>query len=296
MITTKYRILDVIDYIEESLGAPLSLKNISNKFELSQYHLHRIFTKLTGLPIMSYIRGRRLANSLKLLTFKNFKIIDIALMSGFNYEQAFIRAFKQEFNITPNKYRKSSKPLKVTSKVDIEHIKLIENGIFLPPDIVYFSKKNVISSTYLIKENDPDYNNKAKKLSINFHTNIIKDVKGDLNRSTLYSFFEPINSGYKTYLYSPAVSYKTINEIPKEVVKRAIKPGNYIRFKYIGNHSIDELNADFLKGSYTYVYKNYKDYINKNWNNKFKIERIDMSLNRPDYCELDMFYPVKELF
>lgn len=289
----KYRILEIIDYIEESLGAPLSLKDISIKFELSQYHLHRLFTSLTGVPIMSYIRGRRLATSLKLLTLKNFRIIDISLLCGFNYEQAFIRAFKQEFKLTPNKYRKNPLPLKITNRVNLEHIKLIKHGVFLPPEIVYFAEKKLLSSPHIIDQNDPDYIFKPKNLSTNFHSNKISNVKANLNRSTLYGIIEPVNSDYKTYKYSPCVSYSSIESYPKDLILREIKPGNFIRFKYIGNHSIDEINSDVLKSSYNYVHKNYKDYLENNWSKEFKIERIEMSVNRDDYCELDFFYPVK---
>lgn len=295
MTKTKYRVLEIIDYIEESLGAPLSLNEISKRFQLSQYHLHRVFSSLTGLPIMSYIRGRKLAKSLEYLTFKNFKIIDIALLSGFSYEQAFIRAFKQEFKLTPNKYRKNPKPLSITKKVDIEDIKLIQNGVFLPPEIVFFSNLNLLTHPYIVNEDDSDYKNRAKNISINFHTNMLKSVKGSLNRETLYGIFEPINSEYSSYKYYPAVSYNALESIPNELEKRILKPGKYIIFKYIGNHSINDINADFIKGSYDYVHKNYNEYMDRHWSRDFKIERIEMSINRSDYCELDMFYPVKQL-
>lgn len=60
----------------------------------SKYYLHRIFTKTTGVTIHAYLQRRRLTEAAKLLVFSNTSILEIALISGYESQQAFTERFK----------------------------------------------------------------------------------------------------------------------------------------------------------------------------------------------------------
>lgn len=99
-------VITVIDYIEEHLSEKLDLDIVANAVHYSKYHLHRTFTSSVGLTIHDYIKRRRLTEAAKLLVFSKKSIIEIALIAGYESQQAFTSIFKDMYKKSPNKYRK----------------------------------------------------------------------------------------------------------------------------------------------------------------------------------------------
>lgn len=95
-----------IDYIEANLDFSIKPEQVANEAGISQWHFQRIFKGLTNETLKTYIRSRRLTNSLDKLLSTNTRIIDIALTAGFESQESFTRVFKSTFNMTPNEYRK----------------------------------------------------------------------------------------------------------------------------------------------------------------------------------------------
>jgi len=117
MSTQTITVLELTSYIENNLENDITSQSLSEEFNMSVFQLHRIFNHLSLMPLMKYIRKRRLARGLFLLKETSLKIIDIAMQLGYKYEQSFIRAFKEEFNLTPLQYRKSEIILEVTPSI-----------------------------------------------------------------------------------------------------------------------------------------------------------------------------------
>lgn len=95
----------VVDYIEENLNNELSLDKIAEKAGYSKFHLHRIFSKIVGETIHKYIQKRRLTEAARKLVYTDESIIDIALISGYESQQAFTLAFKKMYKSSPQIYR-----------------------------------------------------------------------------------------------------------------------------------------------------------------------------------------------
>jgi AraC-like DNA-binding protein len=95
-----------IQYIENHLGADLSLERIARQAGFSKYHYHRIFQKEVGVSISEYIRYRRIADSAQLLLYTDEKIIDIALLYRFESQESYTRSFKKYYSLPPGQYRK----------------------------------------------------------------------------------------------------------------------------------------------------------------------------------------------
>ncbi len=72
----------------------------------SKYHLHRLFSQTVGLTIHAYQQRRRLTEAAKLLVFSRQSLLDIALMAGYESQQAFTTAFAAMYKLTPYQYRK----------------------------------------------------------------------------------------------------------------------------------------------------------------------------------------------
>ena len=83
-----------ICFIEEHLHEKMDLEMVASALHYSKYHLHRIFTKTVGLTIHDYAKRRQLTETAKLLVFSEKPIIEIALMSGYESQQAFTDIFK----------------------------------------------------------------------------------------------------------------------------------------------------------------------------------------------------------
>lgn len=94
-----------IDYIEENLKCDLSIQEISCEAGFSIYHFSRIFSYYVGIPVSAYITKRRLQN----IIYDNQKfnkIVDTALLYGFDTYSGFYKAFIREFGCSPSKYLK----------------------------------------------------------------------------------------------------------------------------------------------------------------------------------------------
>lgn len=102
---TIIKIESVIDYIETHLNEKLTLDTIAAAIHYSKYHLSRLFVDTVGLHINEYIKRRQLTEAAKLLIISEKPIIDIALLCGYQSQQAFSSAFKSMYKAPPAEYR-----------------------------------------------------------------------------------------------------------------------------------------------------------------------------------------------
>lgn len=114
-----------IRYIEANLNDRLELNIVANALHYSRYHLHRIFTKTVGLTIHDYAKRRQLTEAAKLLVFSKKPIIEIALMSGYESQQAFTDIFKAMYKIAPAEFRETKEfyPLQLEIHLKDEPVK-----------------------------------------------------------------------------------------------------------------------------------------------------------------------------
>lgn len=95
----------VLDYIEGHLDQDLSLETVSSVAAYSKHHFHRQFCALFGLSVHKYLQLARAKRAAYELAFRNTRILDIALTSGYESNEAFTRAFKASVGQTPSEFR-----------------------------------------------------------------------------------------------------------------------------------------------------------------------------------------------
>ncbi len=120
-----------IKYIEENLFQTDVYTDTLTNIYISKYHFHRIFLLKTKNTLGDYIKKRRLTETLSLLEKEN-KVIDIAFDCGFKSHEAYTRAFKQYFGITPTNYKKNREinPLLKIEEMNPDFIEyLLENDL-----------------------------------------------------------------------------------------------------------------------------------------------------------------------
>jgi len=92
-------------YIDGHLRGDLSLAAIADAAGVSRFHLSRAFAVTTGQSLSGYIRARRLSEAAKAIAGGAPNLLDVALEAGYGSHEAFTRAFRQHFEITPDELR-----------------------------------------------------------------------------------------------------------------------------------------------------------------------------------------------
>lgn len=103
------KISEIVQYINQHYGHPLSLPGLSKKFFISQYHLSRTFKQTTGFTVVEYINNIRIREAQRLLRETNLKVIDIAEVVGFKNVSHFGRVFKNITNYSPLLYKRQNR-------------------------------------------------------------------------------------------------------------------------------------------------------------------------------------------
>lgn len=112
-----------IDYIENNLKTDITVDELASVAGYSKYHYSRIFKSLTGLSVMEYINRRRLIHSAFEIS-NGGKVIDTALVYGFETNAGYYKAFVKEFGCSPTEFINNhiaSKPCPI-KLVQEEHI------------------------------------------------------------------------------------------------------------------------------------------------------------------------------
>src|SRR5215472_8782310 len=91
--------------IERNSERDLSLSGIARACGVSRSHLANAFGTATGLPVMHYVRVRRLSEAAKVLAGGAPDILAVALDAGYASHEAFTRAFRDNFGMTPERVR-----------------------------------------------------------------------------------------------------------------------------------------------------------------------------------------------
>src|SRR5262245_38545468 len=104
-------------FVESHSSDSIGLDDVAECAGVSRFHLSRAFAATTGVPIMRYLRGRRLTEAAKSLVLGADDILSVALDVGYGSHEAFTRAFRDQFGTTPEAIRKQG---------DLRGIELLE--------------------------------------------------------------------------------------------------------------------------------------------------------------------------
>lgn len=101
----------VLDYIETHLDEKISLKSTAQRFFVSQSTISQTFRKKMGISFYRCVTQRRLIAA-KELIMQGMPLESVNERVGFSDYSTFYRAFKQEFGISPQQFRKQQVPPK----------------------------------------------------------------------------------------------------------------------------------------------------------------------------------------
>ena len=93
-----------LSFVGENFMQPITVKDIAEAAHISVNTLERKFIKSLKTTPNYYLREKRLANAVKLLS-KGESVTDSCLKSGFSDCSGFINLFKKRYGLTPLKYK-----------------------------------------------------------------------------------------------------------------------------------------------------------------------------------------------
>src|SRR5262245_14059587 len=92
-------------FVESHFESEFSADEVARVADVSRFHLSRMFTLALGQSVMRYARARRLTEAARALAAGAPDILAVALAHGYGSHEAFTRAFRDQFGVTPESVR-----------------------------------------------------------------------------------------------------------------------------------------------------------------------------------------------
>lgn len=126
------KIQHIVDRIDDCIrnkhDESLTLKLLAQEFGYSESHFSRRFRQVSRMQFRDYLRYRKLAFALRQLRDTDNSVLQIALDHGFSSHEAFTRAFREAYGLTPSEYRKHPVPVALRTILRPFDCYLMENG------------------------------------------------------------------------------------------------------------------------------------------------------------------------
>jgi AraC family transcriptional regulator len=142
-----------VQFIEDNIRDNLSAELISRHVGYSVHHFSRIFFACYGMTVMEYVRRRRLSLGIHALS-QGMKVLDVALLYGFETASGFSKAFRRHYNCSPTEYidnmklkQPNEKELGVDDESLIKNMKIVKREAFFVAGYVAAIENVTASST-----------------------------------------------------------------------------------------------------------------------------------------------------
>ncbi|MBO1256198.1 effector binding domain-containing protein [Alteromonas sp. 5E99-2] len=247
-----------IEFIEDNLDKPIPLTTISAHANISHWHFQRIFKALTNETLKSYVRSRRIANSMDSLFDQRLSILDVAIASGFESHEAYTRAFKKLFGYSPSEYRqRAAQPLIIKkARFDHEYLANLNQNLTLEPRLYVSEEKHLIGVKVEVIGIESDKTNIAEKLPKLWQDFIprLSEINHKIE-GTCYGIInvEENDDGEQRLFYTACTEVSKVVQIPKDMTYSTLPPQQYAEFKHHGltntehfNHTISYIYSSWL--------------------------------------------------
>lgn len=227
-----------IDFIEEHIDDQISVEDVASSASFSEYHFHRIFTAVLGESVSEYIRKRRLAQAGRELIGSALPVIEVGLNAGYDSQEAFTRAFKKMFGVTPAFYRRRGKSSSYIDKqkTTLEMIEHLQRGLTMEPRIETKDCQLVVGMAGSFGENAfhdigklwDRFNERQSEIDANV-------IDGDYALGVCCASHPQIAKGEgHTFIYMACRPVSSIGNIPEGMVAYKIPAARYAVFTHSG--------------------------------------------------------------
>ena len=243
------RIQHGVDYIEEHLDDDLSLVAVAAHAGLSQWHFQRVFRALTGETLKAYIRSRRMAAALNRLLSTDLRVLDIAVAARFESQEAFSRAFKKAFSMTPTQYRKIGRRNLFPRKVQFnrEYLKHIHRNVSQTPRMTKRPRTQLVGMKTSFYGPDSEKNNFANKVPALWaeFTPRVSEISAVVE-GLGYGVVRTASSGPDLLEYIAAVEVREPGELPPQMFDHELDEETYAVFEHRGDPDQLDLTVNYI--------------------------------------------------
>lgn len=227
-----------IDYIEANLASELDLAEVARHAGMSQWHFQRIFKALTNETLKTYVRSRRFAQALDALAHTEERVLEIALGAGFDSQEAFTRAFKKAFGVTPARYRKSHQSIPFLRKVrfDEDYLRHLHGGVSLEPEVSVQPARVMVGLSTRFFGSDSEKNNFGAKLPAlwgAFMPRLPELARGP--RPTGYGVIQQVGAHTDELEYLAAIEVAPDAVVPRDMMRFVLPEARYATFRHCGH-------------------------------------------------------------
>lgn len=281
---------NLIQLIEENIREELDLDALAKETGLSKYYIDRLFKAITGQTLINYVRGRRLTLSLDDLVNTRLNIIDIAQEYQFSYEQTYIRAFKQQFQMTPAQYRRSHCDMPEVKVLDISNLYLTGKSLLTEPRICSLPQFYLQGIEREIVHSHNYFHQDTNQLVKEWGNDYFPYIK-NMVAPSVYIGLVQYNDNPFGRIYAACTEVKAPAYASPPVKSYTIPAHEYAVFRYVGLHSPYDITFKALQSLYNKIndWKGKNDYMQVGG---FHIERLEMKKCDSDYCEMDIYVPI----
>lgn len=279
-------------YIENHLGYNIKVEDVAKAAGYSYYHLNRQFTAILGESIGSYIKKRRLADASKKLLYSDLKIIDIAIEYGFDSPEAFSRAFKAIYKVSPQSYRHNRLDIFIGGKerLDTGLLDHLVRNVTVHPRIVELPEIRIAG----IRGETTLRDNRLRELwdrTNSLYKQIPNRIPGGRSlgiceacaENTLYTMNDDI-----LFTEVAGTEVSSFEGLTEPFVQKIIPGGRYAVFTHRGTLRMLPQTFDYIWGTWFLTTKEELD-----WREDFELydERF-LGYDHPD-SEVDLYIPVR---
>lgn len=108
-VTNDERMLKIMKYLDDNIGQPLNLKTISEKFNMSERSMSRLFQSRLNISFLQYLKTLRIIMALEMILKTNKSLSEIAYEVGYETLGAFSNTFYTITKSRPSDLRKNSR-------------------------------------------------------------------------------------------------------------------------------------------------------------------------------------------
>lgn len=108
-----------LDFIELNLREQISSVDVARHVHYSLSHLQAVFPRVVGCTVARYIRRRRLSLAAWDLALSQKRVLDIALEYRFESPEAFCRAFRRTYGLSPRDFRRAPQMAAAFSRLGV---------------------------------------------------------------------------------------------------------------------------------------------------------------------------------
>ena len=242
------RFFKSIEYIENHLGDKISVHDIAAASHYSTYHYSRVFKALVGDTPKEYLRKRRLTLAAKRLLTEEVGILEIALECQFDSQEAFTRAFKALFNMTPAQYRKINEPFRLLYKKPFgqNDLDFLQSNISMEPEIIYQDAMKIVGIANPYSDGD---------LSLPKLWSGFAPFRNQINNRIGQSFFGIYEQYQETedstqFIYICAAQVDNFDDVPQGMITRELPAQTYAKFTHVGPLAKLEETLKYIWGSW----------------------------------------------